>query len=528
MVRGARRRQASLSLVTSTRSLLAALAPLCVLLAAPAAAPAATTCDFGGGLLEVRLPASGDRAILSVSGTGQIQVSDSDNPVACGGAGGPPSVTNTNVISVYNAPTGNGNAVDIVAPSRFAPGASVLGENGGTAEIEMSVNLNDRPNSELLVVGVTGVPIRFGSSGINPNATPGEVQPDSDIFPANVPELIGAAGAVMPGVLSAQGGAGTGSALTTPITFYGGEKADVLIGGEGADTFDGYEGSDAVFGMGGDDEIEVYAGPGDAESIDGGAGVDDLEVDGTSGVSLDLAIAGPQGPGSGGTLSLVGIENVIGTEFNDVLRGDGGPNTLSGSLGNDLLEGRGGVDTVRGDAGADSLLVRDGGADSAICGPDIDTVTADARLVDLLSRVRDRPLPAGPGARRGRGPNVRGVTPGRCGGRQATISGTNAGETIKGTRRRDVIVAHGGNDKVKGMGGNDIVCGGRGKDRLDGGRGRDYLSGGTGNDKLLGGDGNDRLLGGPGRDRLLGGAGRNVFRGGPGKDSRRPLGRRGP
>ncbi len=499
--------------------MLAALAPLCVLLAAPAAAPAATTCDFGGGLLEVRLPASGDRATLRVLGTGEIQVSGSDSNVACTGVGGPPSVTNTNVISVYNAPTANSNAVDIVSPSRFAPGASTVGENGGTPEIEISVNLNDRPNSELLVVAGTGVPMRFGSSGINPNATGGEAQPDADILTDNIPELIGAAGPVQ-GILSAQGGAGTGSALTDPITLYGGEGSDVLIGGQGADTLDGYDGSDSVLGMGGGDEIEVYAGPGGFETVDGGAGVDDLEVNGTSGVTVDLAIAGPQSPGSGGSLSLSGIENVIGTEFNDVLRGDAVSNTLAGSLGNDVLEGRDGVDALVGSAGADSLLVRDGGADSADCGPDIDTVTADAALVDGLSQCENVLFPrvTGPG---GGGPNVPGVMPGRCRGKQATITGTNAGDTITGTLRRDVIVAHGGNDKVKGLGGNDVVCGGRGKDRLEGGRGHDYLSGGTGNDKVLGDRGGDRLFGGAGRDRLLGGVGRDRLLGGPGKDSGR-------
>jgi Ca2+-binding RTX toxin-like protein len=493
------------------------LALIALFIAAPGTATAATTCDLGGGLLEVQLPAPGDRVLLSVSGTGEIQVRH-QNLIAC--AGGTPTVSNTNVISVFNAPTGSSNVVDIISPSRFAPGASAVGENGGTPEIEISVNLNDGPNSGVVVFGGTGVPVRFGTSGINPNATPGEAQPDADIFPANVPELVGASGAVMSSPLSAQGGAGTGGALTTPIALYGGEEADLLIGGQGADTFDGYDGGDTVLGMGGDDDIEVYAAPGDNETIDGGAGADELTVQGTSGVTVDLAIAAPQSPGSGGTVLLTEVENLIGTEFDDVLRGDGKKNTLAGSLGNDVLEGRGGADTLRGDAGADSLLVRDGEADSAICGPDLDTVTADAPLVDVLSECEDVLFPRAPGTGGG-GPDVPGRMPGRCGGRQATITGTNAGETIKGTRRRDVIDAHGGNDKVYGLSGNDIVCGGSGKDRLYGGPGVDVLSGGTANDRLLGGGGKDRLLGGSGRDVLLGGGGRDRLLGGPGKDSRR-------
>ena len=186
--------------------MLAALAPLCVLLlAAPAAAPAATTCDFGGGLLEVRLPASGDRATLAVLGTGEIQVSGSDSNVACTGVGGPPSVTNTNVISVYNAPDRRQQRGGHSLAEPFAPGASTVGENGGTPEIEISVNLNDRPNSELLVVAGTRRADALRQLGNQPQRDRGEVQPDADILPTNIPELIGAADA-RASILSAQGG----------------------------------------------------------------------------------------------------------------------------------------------------------------------------------------------------------------------------------------------------------------------------------------------------------------------------------
>jgi TolB protein len=70
-----------------------------------------------------------------------------------------------------------------------------------------------------------------------------------------------------------------------------------------------------------------------------------------------------------------------------------------------------------------------------------------------------------------------------CGGRQATIVGTDAGEKLKGTKGADVIVGNGGNDKIKGLGGRDRLCGGAGRDRLAGGKGaKDLCRGQAGKD----------------------------------------------
>ena len=78
-----------------------------------------------------------------------------------------------------------------------------------------------------------------------------------------------------------------------------------------------------------------------------------------------------------------------------------------------------------------------------------------------------------------------------CGGRDATIIGTDGKETIRGTPGPDVIAALAGADTVKGLGGNDVICGGIGKDLLKGGKGRDRLLGGRGHDDCRGGKGRD-------------------------------------
>jgi Ca2+-binding RTX toxin-like protein len=99
-----------------------------------------------------------------------------------------------------------------------------------------------------------------------------------------------------------------------------------------------------------------------------------------------------------------------------------------------------------------------------------------------------------------RGPEWTGIY--RCGGRVATIVGTDSAETLRGTKRADVIVANGGNDKVLGGKGRDRICGGFGKDKLFGGAGNDRLFGQAGKDLLVGGKGTkDRLKGGKGKDK---------------------------
>jgi hypothetical protein len=111
--------------------------------------------------------------------------------------------------------------------------------------------------------------------------------------------------------------------------------------------------------------------------------------------------------------------------------------------------------------------------------------------------------------------------PFRCGGKNATIAGTEGSDTLEGTPNKDVIVAFGGRDTVRSFRGNDVVCGAGGKDKLKGGGGNDKLKGQKGRDKLKGGGGNDKLRGGKGPDKLVGGAGKDKCAGGKGDDSAR-------
>ena len=370
----------------------AALLALIAVLAAPGAARAATSCSFDevSGVLNVELAAAADKAFLVVV-AGQIVVIG-DGQVTCSGE--TPTVNTTSVISAVNRPGATATSVVIAGAGQFAPGRG--DENGGTNEIEIFVNLRDQPDAKLYVAeeDPAGASIRFGTLGINPNAFASERLPDADIFPINVPPggLIGHGG-TGPDLLSAQGGAGTGNALTAPVLLYGGKGVDGLLGGDGADTLLGEAGNDAHAGGAGDDAIAP--GP-DGDVVDGGPGRDVADfADSSYGVSVDLSIDGRQDTGGSGSDLLVDIENVSGTDDADELRGDGGPNRLLGHDGGDLLEGRGGSDVLEGSAGADSLDIRDGEPDSADCGAGIDTVSTDRSAIDTLLLCENVVTPPG-------------------------------------------------------------------------------------------------------------------------------------
>ena len=107
----------------------------------------------------------------------------------------------------------------------------------------------------------------------------------------------------------------------------GGEGDDWLYGGLGYNLLEGGAGADVLRGMDGNYE----AGYETASYASSDAGVD---------VHLDEGVAGG-GHAEGDTL--VGIEGLIGSDYDDVLVGNSAPNELIGGAGNDVLESKGNV-----------------------------------------------------------------------------------------------------------------------------------------------------------------------------------------
>jgi Ca2+-binding RTX toxin-like protein len=370
------------------RTLSGLIAVAVTLLAAPGAADAAVSCERTAAVLDVTLSSSGDVAIIEPD-VGTILVADEfDNGVAC--MGGTPTVSNTDAITVHNAPGLANNQVWIFNANLLVPGVS---DEPGTNEIETFVNLNGGVGSGFRIRSdVGGGTFVFGGGGININATALEDVPDADVtFTTFTPSSLGGFGLAGPDFMSAQGGSGTGLPLSQDIQLSGESGNDTLIGGGGNDTIGGGVGPDDLEGGGGDDFVDGWEG--ENVALSGGAGDDRLlpgapgdPVAGGDGAdtvnySFNLTAGATFDDPSGG----LGIETVIGTPFNDVLRGGPEPEFLQGLDGNDTLEGRGGNDTLEGNANDDSLDVRDGGPDTADCGDGADAAIADAQGTDTLS-----------------------------------------------------------------------------------------------------------------------------------------------
>lgn len=141
--------------------------------------------------------------------------------------------------------------------------------------------------------------------------------------------------------------------------------ANVLTGLAGNDTLDGRAGNDKLEGGGGTDTLQ------------GGAGSDTASyASAATAVTVSLAVAGAQATGGAGYDTLISMENLTGSSFNDVLSGNRGANTLTGRGGDDTLNGGAGADTMIGGTGNDTLNGR-AGADTMIGGANNDTYYVD-------------------------------------------------------------------------------------------------------------------------------------------------------
>jgi Ca2+-binding RTX toxin-like protein len=299
------------------------------------------------------------------------------------------------------------------------------------------------------------------------------------------------------GVLAASDG------VTAPA-IVGSLGNDTLSGGAGNDVIKGLAGDDSLAGLGGNDRL--IGGSGD-DTLTGGAGNDRLEggdgidtasyFDSTSGVQVDLNLAGRQETGWGND-TLSGIERIIGSQFADRITGDNGDNVISSNGGGDTILAGGGDDligtldgdaTVDGGAGADTIQIfNDDFGDRR--GLHID--------LTLQGSVQDT----------GRGMML------LTGIENVTSTFISTDDILTGDRAGNILAA---------AAGNDILSGGGGADRLLG-DGFISISGDTdlvtvyesfvspGDDTLIGGAGDDTLVGGGGSNLLTGGAGKDVFK----------------
>jgi Ca2+-binding RTX toxin-like protein len=286
--------------------------------------------------------------------------------------------------------------------------------------------------------------------------------------------------------------------------------------------------------------------------LDGAGGNDSVSYlyGASSGVSVSLAIAGAQATGGSGSDTLIAIENLGGSTYDDTLRGDGNANVLSGAGGNDFLDGGAGNDTLDGGAGndrlwggtgADSLIGGDGSdsyyvdhtgdsvsetnANPATGGTDqvfsylaahtLATHIENGRILatgaaNLTGNALDNLLDAGTGANLldGAGGNDTVSYLYAVSGSGVSVSLALAGAQATGGSGSDTLA---GIENLTGSTYDDTLTGDGNANRLNGAQGNDFLNGGAGNDTLDGGSGNDRLWGGTGADSLIGGDGSDFY-----------------
>jgi len=337
---------------------------------------------------------------------------------------------------------------------------------------------------------------------------------------ANIENL---AGSVADDVLTGNVSANVISGDNGSDTINGGAGNDTLNGGNGSDRLSGDAGDDTLNGNDGDDVLE--GGPGN-DSLFGGAGVDTASYEhATAGVTVSLGAQDylpivsfmdgiPQDTGAAGTDTLYSIENLIGSQYNDVLKALGGPvagawgsvldgrtgdDLLIGGTGNDTLIGGAGHDIMHGGFGTDSYIIANASdhtsGEIADMGPDPDWVHFTATTAGTLKFY------SGEGG-------FEFVDMGDMNGTTAlNIDASafvdplfNTGLIISGNAGVNILKGTGLNDTLAGLVGDDKLYGNAGDDSLQGGDGDDYLFGNAGNDNLHGGTGYDRMYGGTGDD----------------------------
>ena len=240
-------------------------------------------------------------------------------------------------------------------------------------------------------------------------------------------------------------------------------------------------------------------------------------------------------------------DRIFGLGAADVLQGNGGNDLLDGGAGNDTLEGGTGNDTLIGGAGNDTYMGVDAGDTiTELAGQGTDTVQTAMSAFTLGANLENLTY-TGTGNFTGTGNEL-----------VNRITGGVGNDLLDGGAGSDILTGGAGNDTYRldvstdraiealdagidtvlysgttnytlaanvenlvNSGNAEVVLtgnvlanqitGGTGADDILGGGGDDTLLGGAGSDELNGGAGNDRLDGGTGNDSLTGGTGNDIF-----------------
>ncbi|MBC7281297.1 hypothetical protein [Hoeflea sp.] len=245
-----------------------------------------------------------------------------------------------------------------------------------------------------------------------------------------------------------------------------GDGEFIFITGDGdAETIIGSSERDTISGGGGDD---VLTGGGGDDIIDGGDGIDTASYADASG-AVTVGLEAGTASGAAGNDTLSSIENVIGSDHDDVIsdQDNAVDNIIHGGAGDDRLiknsfASASDSDAWIGGAGTDTFVFVGTQIADHVVDLSLGMLTFEGELRDTLTGIENVEVLGGAG--------------------------------ILGDDQDNILTAIGDFDNV--------ISGGAGNDIITGGGGNDTLSGGDGDDRFIwnDGDGSDTINGGAGSD----------------------------
>jgi Ca2+-binding RTX toxin-like protein len=161
-----------------------------------------------------------------------------------------------------------------------------------------------------------------------------------------------------------------------------------------------------------------------------------------NGVIADLSTGQATGEG---TDQLIGIDGLVGSDFDDTLIGDEAQNFFDGREGDDTIDGGGNFDFVAYIYATGPVTV------------DLTAGTATGQGTDTLTGIE-------------------------------AVHGGPFDDTISGDANSNYIEGGPGNDTISSLDGDDFILGEEGDDTIDAGIGTDTVDGGPGTDSCLNGE----------------------------------------
>ena len=265
-------------------------------------------------------------------------------------------------------------------------------------------------------------------------------------------------------------------------------------------TLNGGDGNDFLQGTLGDDKMRGDAGNDTASFVTAFS-------NSATGVTVNLNLQGSnQNTGAAGIDRLTGIENLIGSQYNDTLTGDANANVIEGGAGDDSMVGGAGDDTASyagATTGVTVNLTLQGSAQNTVgAGTDTlggfqnllgsafnDSLTGDAQENVLTGGAGNDTLNTGTNAA-----TIADLLDGGIGSDTASFAGytaavtatlssdeeldgnaTVAGQQVAALRNIENLAGGDGNDVLTGNDFANAIEGGLGDDTLDGGAGVDTL-----------------------------------------------------